>query len=38
MVGSSANFTVEVIPEPSTYAALFGLAALGFAFWHRRRR
>ncbi|MDD3180459.1 MAG: LamG domain-containing protein [Opitutaceae bacterium] len=25
------------IPEPSTYAALAGLAALGFAAWRRRR-
>lgn len=26
-----------VIPEPSTYAAGTGLAALGLAFWRRRR-
>lgn len=25
------------IPEPSTYAALFGVAALGFVAWRRRR-
>ncbi|MCD8482534.1 MAG: PEP-CTERM sorting domain-containing protein [Verrucomicrobia bacterium] len=25
------------IPEPSTYAALFGLLALGFVAWRRRR-
>ncbi|MDD3180442.1 MAG: PEP-CTERM sorting domain-containing protein [Opitutaceae bacterium] len=25
------------IPEPSTYAALAGLAALGFVAWRRRR-
>lgn len=25
------------IPEPSTYAALFGALALGIALWHRRR-
>jgi probable HAF family extracellular repeat protein len=31
--------TVEVtaIPEPSTYAGLFGAAVLGFACWRRRR-
>ncbi|MCC5840847.1 MAG: PEP-CTERM sorting domain-containing protein [Opitutales bacterium] len=29
------DFTV--IPEPSTYAALFGLFALGFVAWYRRR-
>ncbi|MCC5807253.1 MAG: PEP-CTERM sorting domain-containing protein [Opitutales bacterium] len=28
---------VGVIPEPSTYAALFGLFALGFVAWRRRR-
>lgn len=27
----------SAIPEPSTYAALFGASALGFAFWRRRR-
>lgn len=26
------------VPEPSTYAALFGVAALGFAAWRRRRQ
>ena len=31
------NLTVA-IPEPSTYAALFGLLALGLAFRVRRRR
>lgn len=25
------------IPEPSTYAALLGAGALGFASWRRRR-
>jgi hypothetical protein len=28
---------VYAVPEPSTYAALFGLLALGFATWRRRR-
>jgi hypothetical protein len=27
----------SAIPEPSTYAAIFGAAALGFAVWRRRR-
>ncbi len=27
-----------VIPEPRTYAALFGLLAIGFVFWRRRAR
>lgn len=31
------NFTVTAIPEPSTYAALFGLLALGLVAWRRRR-
>lgn len=26
------------VPEPSTYAALFGVAALGVAVWRRRKR
>lgn len=29
---------VYVIPEPSTYAALFGLLALGLVIWVRRRK
>lgn len=28
---------VSAIPEPSTYAALAGLAVLGFVIWHRHR-
>ena len=31
------NYTAAAVPEPSTYAALAGLAALGFAMWRRRR-
>ena len=33
---TSVNSTA--IPEPSTYAALAGLGALGLAFWRRRQR
>ncbi|MDD3180422.1 MAG: PEP-CTERM sorting domain-containing protein [Opitutaceae bacterium] len=33
---TSTSFQVQAIPEPSTYAALFGLAALGFVAWRRR--
>lgn len=29
---------ISAIPEPSTYAALAGAAALGGALWHRHRR
>jgi hypothetical protein len=28
----------SAIPEPSTYAAMFGAAALLGAVWHRRRQ
>ena len=35
MIGDS--WEAVVIPEPSTYAALFGLLALGFLAWRRRR-
>ena len=40
--GSAANsngyaiLTVAAVPEPSTYAALFGAAALGLVAWRRR--
>ncbi|MCD8481503.1 MAG: PEP-CTERM sorting domain-containing protein [Verrucomicrobia bacterium] len=34
-VGGINNLTV--IPEPSTYAAIFGLVMLGFVAWRRRR-
>lgn len=37
--GAMASFTaVSAIPEPSTYAALTGLAALGLAGWRRRKQ
>ncbi|MCC5789289.1 MAG: PEP-CTERM sorting domain-containing protein [Opitutales bacterium] len=32
------NVQVTAIPEPSTYAAIFGLFALGMIVWHRRKR
>lgn len=32
------EFTVSLIPEPSTYAIFFGIGALGLVFWHRRAR
>jgi autotransporter-associated beta strand protein len=32
------SITTSAIPEPSTYAALFGACVLGFAAWHKRRR
>ena len=32
------GIAVSAIPEPSTHAALFGLAALGFAAYRRRHR
>lgn len=35
---SVSNFqVVAAIPEPSTYAAIFGLMALGLMIWRRRR-
>lgn len=37
-IQSTGNWiTASAIPEPSTYAALAGLAALGLAVWRRRR-
>jgi len=35
--GTQLNLTVSAIPEPSTYAMLAGVAALGLAAWRRRR-
>lgn len=32
------NYTASAIPEPSTYAALAGVLALGLAAWRRRQR
>lgn len=34
---STSVSNTTAIPEPSTYAALFGLGALGLAFWRRHR-
>lgn len=31
------NLSVSAVPEPSTYAAIAGVAALGLAFWRKRR-
>jgi hypothetical protein len=38
--GTFDNFTLtaSAVPEPSTYAALAGAAALGLAAWRRRQR
>lgn len=36
--GRTVSFQIQAVPEPSTYAALAGAAALGLAFWHRRRK
>jgi hypothetical protein len=35
---SHLSFTIQAVPEPSTYAAFAGAAALGLAFWRRRFR
>ncbi len=32
------NLAVSAVPEPSTYAALAGLAALGLVWWRRRQQ
>jgi hypothetical protein len=36
--GGSGSITVGAIPEPSTYAALLGLGALGTTLLCKRRR
>jgi hypothetical protein len=36
--GLSLHYTASAVPEPSTYAALCGAAALACAAWRRRRR
>jgi len=37
-VNSLIQLTATAIPEPATYAALFGAFALGVAAWRKRRR
>ena len=34
----TATFATSAIPEPSAYAALFGLSAVGFAMWQKKAR
>ncbi len=36
-IDNLAAVTVTAVPEPGTYAAFAGVAALGLAFWRRRR-
>lgn len=31
------SLTISAVPEPSTYAAIFGALALGLVVWKRRR-
>ena len=33
----NVTLSVSAVPEPSTYAVIFGAGALGFAAWRRRR-
>ena len=37
MYGSVTGYSVSAIPEPSTYAMLGGIGALGLVAWRRRR-
>lgn len=37
VMSSLDNVTLTAVPEPSTYAALFGFGALVFAAWRRRQ-
>ncbi len=39
MIGSTLQLTASAIPEPSTYAAIFGaLSLVGATVWRRRAR
>lgn len=35
-IGNAYSGAINVVPEPSTYAVIGGLAALGLALWRRR--
>lgn len=37
VIFDNLSYSTSAIPEPSTYAAIFGSAALGLAAWRRRR-
>ncbi len=37
-ISSGVLSVVSAIPEPSTYAAIFGAAAIGFGVWRKRRK
>jgi len=32
------SFSISAVPEPATYAALFGILSLGFSVWRKRRK
>jgi hypothetical protein len=38
LLGNTLVLTATAVPEPSTYAALAGLAVLGLAAYRRRRK
>ncbi|MCC5805429.1 MAG: hypothetical protein JJU00_03785 [Opitutales bacterium] len=37
LIGELGSLTLAAIPEPRVYAAVFGIFALGFVLWRRRR-
>ena len=37
MTFDNIAFTTSAVPEPATYAALFGVSVLGLAVWRKRR-
>ena len=38
LVGSQGSLVLAAVPEPATYALVFGIFSLGIVFWRRRRR
>ena len=37
-VGGNIMYSIAAVPEPATYAAIFGLVVLGCAVWRRRKK